>query len=167
MIPQEIDLSCLTIRRISERDVPTVVSIARECSCCAHTGPSQNGYPELAWSEESFFKEVYNPKSATLIAELGDGIVGYVCAGVVIDECHIQNIAVSSQYRGVGIGRALIAQLLLNIRQMGVKRAFLELRKNNQAAIRFYQSLGFKVVALRKDYYANPTEDGLMMVMTL
>ncbi len=165
MVAHKTEQPSLRIRRITVRDVPTVVFIAKECAFGDPKAPKTN--PELAWSEESFFKEVYNTRSVTLVAELGDEVVGYLCASVVIDECHIQNIAVRPKHRGNGIGHALIEQLLLKLRQRDLKRAFLELRRGNHVAIRLYESMGFKVVALRKDYYVNPTEDGLIMVKTL
>jgi ribosomal-protein-alanine N-acetyltransferase len=45
----------------------------------------------------------------------------------------------------------------------GVIKAFLEVRKSNEAAIHLYESLGFKIDGVRKGYYRDNREDALMM----
>ena len=40
---------------------------------------------------------------------------------------------------------------------------FLDVRKSNENAIKFYKTLGFEIVADRKDVYSNPTENMITM----
>jgi hypothetical protein len=47
----------------------------------------------------------------------------------------------------------------------GATTAVLEVRSNSIAAKALYAGLGFRVVGIRKDYYGNPPEDGLTMVL--
>jgi ribosomal-protein-alanine N-acetyltransferase len=40
---------------------------------------------------------------------------------------------------------------------------FLEVRSSNTAARNLYQKLGFSEIGLRRNYYASPPEDGIVM----
>jgi len=41
--------------------------------------------------------------------------------------------------------------------------ALLEVRRSNEAARRLYESVGFRALATRRDYYSHPIEDALVM----
>jgi ribosomal-protein-alanine N-acetyltransferase len=85
-----------------------------------------------------------------------DCLVAAFCAfWLVFDEIHINNVAVLPQFRGQGMGTTLMQHVLLEARRLGAKRATLEVRASNQAALRLYQRLGFSVAATRKHYYSN------------
>ena len=46
----------------------------------------------------------------------------------------------------------------------GMKHIFLEVRVSNIAAQAMYRRLGFTAVGLRKQFYSDPLEDGLIMI---
>ena len=56
----------------------------------------------------------------------------------------IQNVGVVPNYRGQGLGRALVRQALEGFYQAGLRRAYLEVTAENAGAIRIYRSLGFR-----------------------
>jgi GNAT superfamily N-acetyltransferase len=56
----------------------------------------------------------------------------------------IQNLGVTPEHRGRGLGRALLLQSLHGFRRAGMGRAFLEVTAQNEAAVRLYHSLGFR-----------------------
>ncbi|MDR2116616.1 MAG: GNAT family N-acetyltransferase [Planctomycetaceae bacterium] len=56
----------------------------------------------------------------------------------------IQNIAVLPDYRGHGIGRAILLKSLLGFRQHGIRRVTLEVTAENLPAINLYTHIGFK-----------------------
>ena len=58
----------------------------------------------------------------------------------------ISNVAVTKPFRGRGIGRKLMEGSLDLIRQSGGREAVLQVRAENDVAIRLYESLGFKEV---------------------
>lgn len=58
----------------------------------------------------------------------------------------IQNIGVTRQHRGRGVGTWLIYQCLAGFRQAGLKKAYLEVTAQNTGAIRLYERLGFRKV---------------------
>jgi ribosomal protein S18 acetylase RimI-like enzyme len=56
----------------------------------------------------------------------------------------IQNLGVMPMHRGLGIGKALMAQALHGFRRAGLGRAILEVTAQNDAAMKLYRSLGFR-----------------------
>jgi ribosomal-protein-alanine N-acetyltransferase len=81
----------------------------------------------------------------------------------VFDEIHINNLAIRPQYRQRGIGTALLHHVLAAARQLGARRATLEVRASNDGARRLYERLGFYVAGIRRNYYSNPVEDALIL----
>ena len=105
-------MSEAVIRRMQYRDVRQVAAIEAAV------------FPR-PWSEESFRREVQeNVVARYLVAEKDGRILGYAGAWVVLDECHITNIAVREEARGRGIGKKLTAELLyevFNVRNTGTR----------------------------------------------
>ncbi len=58
----------------------------------------------------------------------------------------IQNVGVSPEHRGQGLGRALMVQALRGFMQCGMGCAVLEVTADNIAAVALYRSMGFKVI---------------------
>jgi hypothetical protein len=56
----------------------------------------------------------------------------------------IQNVGVIPEYRGRGIGRALLLKALAGFAAAGVRRVFLEVTARNEPAVRMYRRLGFR-----------------------
>jgi [ribosomal protein S18]-alanine N-acetyltransferase len=90
-------------------------------------------------------------------------VAGYCAAWFIIDEVHINNIAVRPELRGRGFGSALLAHVLEEGRVAGASRATLEVRRSNDDARRLYERFGFRVAGVRRDYYTDPTEDALVL----
>jgi [ribosomal protein S18]-alanine N-acetyltransferase len=108
------------------------------------------------WSKDSFEKETSSNQVATyLTGLLNDQVVGYVGSWIVIDEVHITTIAVDPACRGQQVGRRILARLLLLAVEQGARWTVLEVRESNLAAIRMYESFGFRKVGVRKKYYEN------------
>jgi ribosomal-protein-alanine N-acetyltransferase len=93
----------------------------------------------------------------------GEILVGYVCFWVVFDEYRLMNLAVEPRWRRRGIARELMQRSLAWGNDAGARRALLEVRASNLAAIRLYEQAGFRHLGVRERYYTNPIEDALMM----
>lgn len=119
------------------------------------------------WSEPSFYIELHSP-AARLYAALDEGAVaGYICTRQVLDEGHIQNLAVHPDMRGRGIAKAIVGKAVEEFGANGCKHIYLEVRASNLAAIRLYEGFGFKPAGTRKGYYIAPLEDALIMQLEL
>jgi ribosomal-protein-alanine N-acetyltransferase len=79
------------------------------------------------------------------------------------DEVEILLVAVVPHARRRGVGRALVEALLADA---GARRAHLEVRASNRAAIALYERTGFVAAGVRKRYYADG-EDALVMARTV
>lgn len=120
------------------------------------------------WTEENFRHEVQrNPIAWNVVALRGRNVVGFACAYVVGGELMINDIAVDPEERQRGVGRALLVHLLDGGRARGCRRATLEVRPSNDAALHLYRDLGFVEGGLRRGYYADTGEDALLMARTL
>jgi ribosomal protein S18 acetylase RimI-like enzyme len=74
----------------------------------------------------------------------------------------IQNVGVMPEHRGLGIGKALVAQALHGFRRAGLGRGVLEVTAQNEAAVRLYRSLGFR--SRKTIYKAVDSENALETV---
>ena len=90
-------------------------------------------------------------------------VAGFCAFWLVVDEIHINNIAMRPRFRGHGIGTALLHHILAEARHLGARRATLEVRASNDAALHLYERLGFHVAGRRRNYYTNPVEDALIL----
>jgi ribosomal-protein-alanine N-acetyltransferase len=90
-------------------------------------------------------------------------VAGFCAFWFVFDEIHINNVAVLPQYRGRGVGTALMQHVLVEARRLGAARATLEVRASNAQALRLYERLGFYIAATRRNYYNHPVEDALIL----
>lgn len=117
------------------------------------------------WTREMYLAELENRGvSHCYVARSATGeVVGYCSFWHIADELHINNLAVAPACRGRGIGTALLRQVLQRGRELGARRATLEVRKANEAARRLYERLGFAVGGIRRAYYTNPVEDALIL----
>ncbi len=118
------------------------------------------------WSERMFIPEVEDENAYYLVGVRDDEVICYGGFHKVLDEAHITNIAVRADSRGRGIGTLLMSELISRARLLGVKYMTLEVRDNNENAIKLYKSFGFTVEGIRKRYYNN-VRDALIMWTTL
>jgi len=75
-------------------------------------------------------------------------------------EYEIHTIGVDPDFQGQGIGRRLLADLLDLASGATV---FLEVRTDNEPAIKLYESVGFVNIGLRKRYYRASGADAYTM----
>lgn len=57
----------------------------------------------------------------------------------------IQNVGVTPEHRGLGLGRALVLKSLWGFREAGLRSVYLEVTANNAPAVQLYRSLGFRL----------------------
>ncbi len=90
-------------------------------------------------------------------------IVGFAGAMLIDHDADLLNIAVKKEFRGRGIGNKLLETLMQTGKQRGMNRMLLEVRESNHVARSLYLEHGFLQIAMRKNYYHNPTEDAVIM----
>jgi ribosomal protein S18 acetylase RimI-like enzyme len=80
-----------------------------------------------------------------LVAESAGVIVGAVMAGYEGHRGWINYLAVCPDHRRAGLGRKLMAEAERGLRAAGCPKINLQVRPENQAAIAFYERVGFSV----------------------
>jgi ribosomal-protein-alanine N-acetyltransferase len=90
-------------------------------------------------------------------------VAGFCAFWKVVDQIHINNLAIHPQYRGRGLGTQLLNAVLATAENMGAPHATLEVRRSNTAARRLYEKAGFATAGVRTSYYTAPIEDALIL----
>lgn len=141
-----------TVDALEETDLTDVLDI----EAASFTNP---------WTRAMFEGELLNPGVARgyVLRTPEWRVAGFCTVFVMADELHVNNLAVRPECRGVGAGRALLEFVIGDAVSLGARRATLEVRQSNSIALKLYERLGFSVAAIRKDYYANPVEDALIL----
>jgi len=122
------------------------------------------------WHETTFRGEIQNEGiSFPLVASerTERRVVGYIIFWRIQDEIQINNIAVHPDFRGLGIGEAILREVLDKARSEGAVFVSLEVRVSNVPARALYEKFGFEIIGSRKDYYINPAEDALVLGLNL
>jgi ribosomal-protein-alanine N-acetyltransferase len=150
-------MTLLIERTLAERDLDEIVEI----ESASFSNP---------WTRAMYLRELQNPDVSFLYilrVPLDDGvthrIAGFCSFWLVLDEIHINNLAVLREYQGQGFGTALLRHVLEAGASRGASRATLEVRRSNAPARRLYERLGFTVAATRPNYYVSPPEDALIL----
>jgi ribosomal-protein-alanine N-acetyltransferase len=117
------------------------------------------------WSKDALLWEMRNSDvTRVYLARDEAGELAAFCAcWVIFDEVHINTLAVAVERRRQGNASSLLQYLLEEARAAGARKATLEVRQSNEAALRLYESLGFRIVARRPAYYTKPEEDALIL----
>lgn len=117
------------------------------------------------WTREMYESELTNEgvSHVRLARDENRWAVGFCSFWRVVDEVHINNLAVRQSHRRRGVGRALLVRVLSDARALGATRVLLEVRRSNDQAQRLYESLGFTVAGIRKHYYSHPVEDAIVL----
>ena len=85
-----------------------------------------------------------------IVAEVEGKIIGSVWVRIMNDYGHIDDdtpslaMSLYKEYRGLGIGTALLKEILLNLKLAGYTKVSLSVQKDNYA-VKLYKKLGFTV----------------------
>ncbi|MCI7302322.1 MAG: N-acetyltransferase [Clostridiales Family XIII bacterium] len=93
-----------------------------------------------------------------LVAEVDPKMVGAVWVRIMDDYGHIDDatpsfaISLYKEYRGLGIGAALMQEMLRILKDRGYKQASLAVQKANYA-VNMYRKIGFEIVDENEEEY--------------
>ncbi len=93
----------------------------------------------------------------------GELIAGFVGLWYITDEAHIVAIGVRGEYRGLGLGEALMIAAIEQAIEREARVVTLEVRVSNHVAQNLYKKYGFTARGTRKGYYSDNREDALIM----
>ena len=105
------------------------------------------------WTEYHFKSDLNNKISVNWIFLKNDQVVGYLFGWHVMDEYHLNNIAVAKHFRENGTAIHLLKNMVSYLNDIKVKSVFLEVSSSNLPARKLYEKMGFVHQGKRKDYY--------------
>ena len=131
------------LRKVSPEDLSAIMELENAT------------FAEHAWSGASMSAELSSANTHYVGMWQEDVLIGYAGAASVPGSysADIQTIAVTKGQRGHGHGRSLMQELIRWSKSIGAEQIMLEVRADNPAAIKLYESLGFIQIDLRKRYY--------------
>lgn len=122
-----------------------------------------------AWSRASLAEELDGPGRWYVGAQdrVSGELVGY--AGLWFDgyDGQVMTIGTRPDAQGRGVGRLLLDALLARARELRATDVLLEVRVDNEPALRLYESAGFARFGRRKGYYQPENVDAWTMRLRL
>ena len=147
------------IRKISEEEVSLLQDFLYEAVFVPEgmSAPPKSiiNQPELQVYITDFGKK---KDDISLVAEVDKKVVGAVWVRIMNDYGHIDNetpsfaVSLYKDYRGFGIGTALMKEMLRILKDRGYKQASLSVQKANYA-VRMYQKTGFEIIDENEEEY--------------
>lgn len=143
----------LEIRPATKRDLSTITEIYNDAvlntTATFHIKPKSN-------SEQEEWFERHTGKYTVIVAILDDVVVGWASLSPWSDRCAYSNTAdvtvyIKDGFRGRGIGRRLVGQLLEKGNENGFHTAIAKICSENQASFNLFKKLGFKHIGTMKE----------------
>jgi len=144
-----IETEGFVFSRLSKSDSRAIAALEKECF-------------STPWSAEDFEKAFEQSIFSVFGLSQGGALVAYIAVYHTPDELEILNIATAPSLRRNGIGKRLLFLMLCIGRKLGIKQAFLEVRRTNTPAINLYEQMKFTQIGVRKKYYKDTGEDALV-----
>ena len=127
------------------------------------------------WSRKDYLDEAERSDSIMLCAECKDfEVAGFLVSRTVPSsvsdhrlDAELYNIGVWPKLQKSGCGTLLFETFLDKCRAAAVENVWLDVRSSNDNAIEFYKRFGFRQFTLRKGFYGDPPEDGIVMKLSL
>jgi ribosomal-protein-alanine N-acetyltransferase len=155
------------IRAMIESDLDAILALERG----SETAPHWERAEYLALTREIDDSGGSPLRRFGLVAERGGAVAGFAALRLLLvpegGEAELESILVAPQWRGRGIGGALLAAALLEAKRLGAVRLDLEVRASSLQALSLYERAGFREIGRRRGYYRAPDEDAVLMSATL
>ena len=121
-------------------------------------------FPIDAWTDALFLAELAEVTISrdVSVAILDSQLVGYASFRYVGKQGDVNTVAVASDQQGKGIGTALMDWLESQAVLRNVREIFLEVRSDNEAAIKMYATRGYERIDIRRNYYGNTIDANIM-----
>lgn len=147
----------IKIRQAQPQDLGDLLHMARTAFLQAFTAGNKpenvTAYLNEAFTMDQFEKEMENPASRFMVAELAGEIIGYVKVNEVPaqtdlhdpDSLEISRLYVLEDFLGLGVGKILLDHAIDFAKQNQKKYLWLGVWEKNARAIRFYEKNGLRI----------------------
>ena len=118
------------------------------------------------WSERDIVGTISTEGSMCFCAISDGKISAYIIGRLIPPEGEIYRIATAPEKRRRGIASRLLSYAVKTERGRGLECLFLEVREKNLPARELYKEHGFLEIGLRKNYYKDPTDNAVIMLLS-
>ena len=128
----------------------------------------QQCFNEEAFSKQQIAYLLTDYNTIALVAKINQDVIGFIIAQVEIDERefgHIITLNVAPNYRHKNIGTKMLLEMESLFKQRGISECRLEVREDNNAAIKLYHKLGYQIAGKLERYYGK--KHGLYLKKTI
>ena len=127
----------------------------------------KKSYP-IGWSK-SVMRDCIKSDYHCIVLNINTKVIGFGIVMTALDEAHLLNMCVDSDFQGKGYGRKLLKYLENICIYNHCKVFLLEVRESSPVAQSLYKSCGFEQIGLRKNYYKklNGREHAIVMNKSL
>jgi len=141
----------MNIRRVFREDIESLAEIEKE-------------YPDYpAWGKKGLEAEFENKHSVTLVAEGEEkNIQGFINFWILPPAISLNGIIVARENLRNKVASRLMAKMLEYAKKNSCEEIYLEVNIKNNAAISFYNKIGFTKVGQRPKFY-NGKDDAVLM----
>lgn len=124
----------------------------------------ENQIYEFPWTRQNFQDSIRSGYDAFCMWD-DYQLVGYTVMMNAVEHTHLLNISIRGDLQGKGLGRRLLRWCLNFALRHGTEGMLLEVRPSNELARSLYDSEGFKLIGVRKNYYpaVNGREDAMVL----
>ena len=124
----------------------------------------QSAYGDDHWNRDIFYSELDRKNSYNKVVLNENNIpIAFLISSYLFEEAELLSIAVLKEYRGQGVSKLLINDLITHSKFNGIDKIFLEVKESNIIAKSLYEKFGFKKISQRKNYYSDGTNADVMM----
>lgn len=118
----------------------------------------------LGWkyTPEKLKKLIKNKTKNVVVARKGNKLVGFGIMTYHEEQANLDLLAVKMIYRRRGIGKQIVKWLEEVALTAGIFNIFVQARKINNGAVKFYKKLGFEIIDEKSGYYRGH-ETGVIM----
>jgi ribosomal-protein-alanine N-acetyltransferase len=122
-----------------------------------------------AWSRAAYLEEITDTELRYYLVAEADGgeILGDGGLLTIAETAQIVTVGVLPHARRQGVGRILVRALIDEARRRRADEVLLEVRVDNDAAQKLYESEGFSAIGTRKGYYDHGRVDAVVMRLGL
>jgi len=149
------DVGTPALRALTRADLPALERMEREL------------FGAGAWSRAMLAEELDGPGRWYVGVEDAGALVGYAGLWFDGDDAQVMTIGTDRAHQGRGLGRVMLDALVAQARTWRAASLLLEVRVDNEPALRLYRGAGFEQLGLRKGYYQPENVDAWTMRLPL
>ncbi|MEE8715561.1 MAG: tRNA (adenosine(37)-N6)-threonylcarbamoyltransferase complex transferase subunit TsaD [Coriobacteriales bacterium] len=132
-------------RPMSVNDLPAVADLERRAF--------GEGTGHACWTREMFADEYEAPDSTWWVIHDQGRVIGFAGGRVIDGNLEVLDVAVDPSRRRQGLATRLLSRIAYDAQMLGARTSTLEVARDNDAARRLYELVGYEQVGVRRDYY--------------